>query len=482
MARGSRLVNELQIVEEVVQFNVAKDDRIYGVDEGYVVCEGVIRQFWPRDITAQSPIVMSVSDVTSYEIKNLTEGEPTPVCNLDVRTGKLIFSNPDGTTFTETVLAPPPRGTGVYLWKFDIISGPIVADDPTGSWVDVFSEGTLGIKSYRMPNTTRVPGQVLGQAQVTLALDDGGGSPEAGSEVVKTVYFIAEITGSNFVLSKEPWALEDYRINEAAYVSIVVGNDGVLRGYEHGIEILKETYAVTWGENFKVQLNPTGDTLKGDQVNKWLSTDVDRSWELSRIVDGLSQNVSTLFMTDGVRTITKQITLNAEYATESADSDISDEWTRYDKLEVLVQTYNGQTAQAAVVFWAYSDGTINAVSQTPGTNQMPDFPQDWNVNAPTVSDPENFEIRCTKVSGGIGTSEPAGILDVWRNLGDAGAGYLWVWGATATGTVENGGQIDYKLGTFLFEIREVGRPITVKSKTVDIDVAAVSAAPGGPQP
>lgn len=480
MARGSRLVNAQQIVEDVIQFNVAKDGKIYGIDAGYVVCDGVIRQFWPRDLPDTNPIVMSVSDAISYDIKAINQGEPEPICQLDVRTGYLIFSNPDGTTWSEAALAPPPRGTGVYLWKFDIVSGNIVADDPAGSWVDVYSEGSLGVKLYSLPNTTRVPGQILGEGLITLAKDDGGGSPEAGTEVSKSVYFISEITGQNFVLSGAPWELTDERINETAYVSITVGSDGVLYGYVHGVQVISETWALNPGENFSVQVNPKGDTLIGDATNTWLDISKDRIW---RLTTGAAEtadvdNSITLLMRDGVRQVSKQIVLRARRSEEQAESEISDDWTQYDWVIALTETYLGVPADATATFFFNSDGTLTCTTEENSPPfSPPSFPQNWNNSAPNVPDPENFEIRCTLVSGDFPLgSDP---LDVWMNLSSNRRFYLNAYAQTNVFGAVVKTQNDCVL---LFEIREVGRPEIIKSKTLRIRATAICYGPGAQLP
>jgi hypothetical protein len=137
MPRGSRIVDQLQTVQDVKEFYVSSGAKVRKVAEGYVADAGVVRQFWPKNTTYGSGVVMDNVAATSYEVGTETA---RAICTFDAQSGNILLSG----GIVLAGIAPPSRGQGNYLWKFDIVSGSISGTGTIGSWEDVNSDGTIG--------------------------------------------------------------------------------------------------------------------------------------------------------------------------------------------------------------------------------------------------------------------------------------------------------------------------------------------------
>jgi hypothetical protein len=172
--------------------------------------------------------------------------------------------------------------------------------------------------------------------------------------------------------------------------------------------------------------------------------------------------VIDLTITDGMDSVTKRISIHVSRTDEDTDpgSDISTDFTQFDSIKDVFTQPDAVTpledTLTQISFWP--DGTVTAqTSAGPYIN----FPQIWNTDSPTVTDPENFEIRCTLING---DDIPDGdILDMWLNLSSTKTWHYTVL-ATDFGSFFNREIIEF--GEFTFEIREVGRPSTVQSKRI----------------
>ncbi|GAG41028.1 unnamed protein product, partial [marine sediment metagenome] len=159
---------------------------------------------------------------------------------------------------------------------------------------------------------------------------------------------------------------------------------------------------------------------------------------------------------------TKRISIHVSRTDEDTEpgSDISTDFTQFDSIkDLFVQPDAGTPLQNTLTKISFlPDGTVTAETSA---GDYVNFPQIWNTNSPSVTDPENFEIRCTMLQG---DDIPDGdILDMWLNLSSEKS---WQY----TVLVSDFGQLFRReiieFGEFTFEIREVGRPDTVQSKRI----------------
>jgi hypothetical protein len=415
---------------------------------------------------------MTTDTETSWDIEaqNSPEGVPKAVANFDARTGRIEISVNDGTTAFIQVINPAPRGKGLFIFKVDVLSGT-VAGSPEGAWTDVLDQETIGVFEYSVSNNTGSVGQALGSINFSIAEDDGGGSPVGGTTVVKQIDFIAELTGSNLTMTTIPWILECIKVQEDALVRVITTpieseGESFVTGNECRQEVIREIYARAWNSSFTVQVDQiSGDAVTGSPLATELTTDVRRNWDLEATSDGEDFNaVIDLTISDGVDSVTKRITLHVKRTDESTDpgSDISTDFTQFDSIKDFWVQPDPETPleDTFTEISFYSNGEVIAYTNHPGGIYV-NFPQIWNVNAPTVADPENFEIRCTMLQG---DDIPDGQeLDMWLNLSST---RTWQYEVLASEFGPNPIREIIEFGEFTFEVREVGFPDTVQTKRI----------------
>jgi len=285
--------------------------------------------------------------------------------------------------------------------------------------------------------------------------------------VVKQIDFIAELTGSNLTMTTIPWVLECITVQEDAIIHVLttpieVEGEAFVTGNECHQEVLREIYARQWNSSFTVQVDQiSGDPVLGEQLGVELDTTVRRTWFIEATTDGDDFNaVIDLTISDGLDSVTKRITMHAKRSDEDATSNISTDFTQFDSIkDFFVQPDEQTPLQDTLTEISFlPDGTVTArTSAGPYIN----FPQIWNVDSPTVPDPENFEIRAELING---DDIPDGsVLDIWLNLSSE---RTWRYEVLVSdfGNFFRREIIDF--GEFIFSVREVGRPDTAQTKRI----------------
>lgn len=475
MPRGSRIVDINGIVHDVARFVVAIAGEAKEIGKGWIAATGTVRQFWPPTTVLGDAIIMTTDTEESYANAALGEAPPQALCNYDARTGRIVLSTSTGERYVQAI-GPVPRQTGLYLWKFDIVSGTITATDPEGSWVDVFSGGSIGVKEYYLQNDNAAIGQEVGEATVSVAKDDGAGAPEAGTEVSKTVNFISEILGSNLTMTTIPWVLSTIRVNERAQSLLLVGPSGTIYGYEGNIETERETYAQTWNPAFMVQVDVVSGAVDGSATGVMLTTDQVRTWDVDAVNPGdeFAAEVNVT-VTDGVSSVVKNVTFYARQDDESAQSELTPAFTPYSEIKAYFIWYGIPAAfqDTRADLFANANGEVDAASTHDVSGLLDNlFPQDWNTSAPTVPDPENFEVKLTVVSGDFPSGD---LVGVWLNLSTNRNWYLEY--KLGTGEVKHF-TVNVKSGLYDLWIQEVGRPETTLVKRVFMEAKVWANDPG----
>ena len=481
--RGSRIVDERFTVQTTEQFLIALNGVANSVAEGYIADMGVVRQFWPPNLTADNPIIMTTDTELSYATATVNPAGVEAICTYDARTGRLILSNED-TVYYSGVLAPPPRSAGQYVCRFTIVSGDIVTHFTDDTWHDVFEEGNLGVFENYLLNANPVQSFLEGEGTFSIAVDDGAGAPVGGTIVSKTINFKAELVGDNLSFTTAPWSLTDVRYNEPAYcilLSVPSGfgtqNEAFFTGSEHNTEVIREIYAVEWGLQFTVQVDVVAGTVTGDALGVPLSTDVARRWRVDApdVNTSVSATVDVTY-DDGVQSVTKQVTMLAQYDYEGSvppddPGEIADDWTQFDR--IADEWFEGAyplPATSKMTLTIYADGTLNAIGKNGGQDSS--FPQNWHVDAPSVTNANDYECRLTVDGYPVDTGSQ--LVGQWLNLSSA---RYWNYFVDATG-FQSGIEITAS-GTWVLEVREVGRPDTVKQKTLDVIATAMAPDDGG---
>lgn len=467
MPRAIRHVDETQIVRDHADLFISYGGQAKQVAEVYVAKDGYARQCWPPTEYSTYGILMDTDTLETYDID---ESLARAVCTWDAQTGRILYTTPDGDAFFQAI-NPPPRAKGQFLYKFEVVSGDIVTHDTPATWYDVLDESTVGVFENYLLNS--LGGVEEGEATLSFAVDDGVGAPLAGTTVSKTIDFKAEVTSGNIRMSTRPWILSNTETNEPAEVFIVTVPDGWYDpiaeenlqnayvngefGFPKGIQE-SEVMVINWNALITVRVDVISGAVLGDATGVDLSTDVRRIWYINADDPlDVEDAVVDLTITDGSESVTKRITLHAEQLSEGTTSTIDEEFTRFDS---FYDSKSGSTfpITATVDIAVKPDGYVYAE-----TLNLPDpatFPQKWNIDAGAVLDPENFECRLTLTSG----TDPTGTMDTWLNCAS-----VQEWGYSVS---LFGGPFDpipglreqEKVGNFKLEIREVGRPDTVKTK------------------
>ncbi len=476
MPKGSRIVDIQGVVHDVENFTVAYQGEAKVIGRALVAEFGIAREFWPPTTTPGTPIVMDTDTELSYDIDPQGGTEvPLAICNFDARTGRLILSLPDGTEQFIQVLNPAPRAQDLFVFKVDQVSGTI--SGTLGVWIDVLSETTIGVFEYSVTNTSGVISTVLGEATFTIAQDDGAGGPAVGTEVAKTIDFKAELTGVNLSWTEVPWLLEDIVINENANCTVLIGpgvGNAYATGNEHGIERTREIYAQVWNDEFTVQVDVVSGALTGgDATGVVLSTDIIRKWSLETVAESDLDAVVDMTISDGTSSVTKRITMHSQETSEGSPSDISTDFLRFDRLIDTAVIQPGEPLiEASASIFIFTNGTVGAqvLNTPPGGTQT--FPQDWNVDAPTVPDPENYEALLHVVSGDTPTGDAD--VDIWINVSQGPRWDLNILISEISGKAEI-----FKEGRYEMSIQEVGRPETTQTKTLEMVVESINIPEGG---
>ena len=471
MSRGSRIVDLYNTVQNVEQFYIALNGVVNSVAEGYIAETGVIRQFWPPTLADQNAIILTTEEELSYATRNVGEGEVRALCSYEANTGRLILSDKDTVRYIDC-LAPAPRGAGSYLIRITEISGGLTLEFPSGEWHDVFEYGNLGVFDNYLLNGFAVQSVLYGEAEVSVAEDDGAGAPVGGTIVTKTVQFTAEVVGNNLSMTTVPWILTDIQYNNPASVILLtvpagvgLANEAFITGNEHAIEVIREIYAVEWGIQFRVKVDVVSGSVTGADTGSWLSTFLINRWEVSAPNPGDDNSaVVDVSITDGVATVTKRVYMTATQNTENTDpgSDLSDDWTRYNLLSDNRGILSNGPYIASVTLLISPNGTINSTGYNDGQNT--DFPQNWNDLAPSVPDPQNFECRLTIPWPGDSVYPGSSPVGVWINLSNQ---YVWTYYLELV-NLPPPSVIEQILGDWTLEVREVGRPDTVKTKLMRV--------------
>lgn len=469
MAKGVRIVDEYQTVQDVVELVIAYAGEAKTVSTGFVASGGVIRQFWPSETIQQSSLVAAASTEETYDVDTT---EATAFAQYEARTGRMVLSSKSIPLFN-----PPARAQGLYLWKLDVVSGNIVGatgSEAIGTWEDVNSDGTLGVKRYILVRSTT--GVETGEATVTVAEDDGTGNPVDGSEVAITVNFTAEVVTESVTMTTQPWTLSNTEVNALAEVFIVSVPEGwwdevnqytVVEsfvtgeyGFPKGIQI-SEIFSADWSPDVTIQVDEVSGTILGDATGTALSTATKRVWYIAADTVEVVNAVADITITDGVDSVTKRVTMRAEQQGENTDpgSGVDTGFTRYDQLRDYEIAPSTSAPSARMTVTMKPDGYFYANGARTGTPTG--FPQMWQSQAPAPSDPQNYECQMTKVSG---DDMDSGTVDTWLNCASDHAWYMRAFTSSNPLPV-----VVQSVGEYQLDVREVGRPETVKTKRFRIE-------------
>lgn len=424
-------------VQYVTALRIAIGGTVRDVKRALVACGGTAREVWPPDYLP--PGDLPAPD-PAPAAANVIDREQSPT---DARAG-YRFNNAGGFAewdrFNNVVgivfINPPAQAAGTYLIRMDVVSGVLLGDS-TGVWLDPTIKN---IHEWYVENTQDAPPETTVNAEGTfrIALDDGGGSPAAGTEVTQDVTFRAEVfdDGDGFLWDDSPWVLEDCTVGEAAQVRLQAiylpyTTLGYGRGYEGTDNRLKfdELYSNQVSRAETVRVEPvSGDT--GQITGAALSTDlpldfvnaISHNWFLRAENDQESyEAVVDFIFTSGIAEVrSKRVTLKA------CRDDGTTSPTVFSDLVGVFAVISGNSL-IQLTLEVKANGELNLRDQTgsfapPGASTYPKY---WGQGpgATPPPDPENFSVRLRQNSGnGAPPNWPVGgfpPLGAWTKVGPA---------------------------------------------------------------
>ena len=441
MARRWLTSDGYNVIEHTVA-KIAVNGVVKRITKGVVSHEGVNRQFWPpaagtndpRNLWTDAPITVSqlVDDPTD-SFARITFTRSSGLYSYDQHPdadGQALYLNPplDGTVADD----------GIYEIRVDQTGGDALTGT-LGAWIDLNSAASF---DWSLDQT------VVGSGTATANISIRGNSVT----VVKPVTFLSEVRATTTVtwtaLQRD---LETITQGADALCVLRFNPDGTATGIADTGSFSENWHRdapnVTDPENYTVNTTVTsGDDPIGNELAADLTLDSVREWTLiAGTEQDLSNNLSVV-VSDGVVSATKVVTMHSQRITAPTESVwTADSW-------VLTDVWDTGVGPAGVSISVDTDGYVRATkNNAPGGET-----EAWHSEAPTPSDPENYEARLDLVTGDSGLV--SGSLSVWTNL-EFGTG----WSVSATT-----GEINVL--TFNLSIRRIGDNTTTKPIRITLSV------------
>jgi hypothetical protein len=321
--------------------------------------------------------------------------------------GTYTYKNFPNADVSAVYLNPPVTGAGQYLIRVDQTAGPLM-EGQLATWIDLWS-----LSSHYFALHQNSVGSSSATANITLAEDDGGGSPLAGTTQVKVVTFNSSVTGSSYV----SWGTAQrdlVEIKEAVDADCVLtfNPEGWAAGYADTSGAFTENWhmlspSAIFPASFTVNaVLVSGTAPTGSALSTNLTLDQVRSWTLLATSDENLSCELDVTVSDGVVSSTTRVTMNSQRSEDSATPVwTTDAWSLSDVAFPQALALVGQ-----VKITYKTDGTANGRidNQSGGEEQEA---EDW---LPIGEDKADYEVRLTSISGSSGLiSHTSG---VWYSL------------------------------------------------------------------
>lgn len=392
-------------VNDAQAYKVAQDGIVKPITRALVAVNGILREYWPTEGGGPSPIQWNTDPITVRD-QVVDPANASAYINFSTN-GLYTYKNHPDADGSGVYINPPLTGAGQYLIKVDQTSsnGDVITGT-LATWVDLFQALSWSLDKGTVGTATET-------ANISIAQDDGGGSPV--SEVLKPVTFTAVVLDNG---SKIAWTDESRALSETTEAVVA---DTELTFYPGGYAVgdadvggFTEAWHVDYPgtvlnpENFTVQVDLiSGDTPSGT-LGAPLTLDANRNFKLESLVGETKSSVLDVTVSDGVVSITKRVNMDTEYIAPPIAPPV---WT--DAQWVLSdQTFPQGLAQLAkMTIKVNADGTAEGIMENDSGTESQQA-ENWHTDAPGALDPENYEAKWTNSNGVI-----LGDVDTWVNLG-----------------------------------------------------------------
>ena len=426
------VVSDGVIANEVVEYRIAQGGFVHDIIRALVAVDGVALEYWPPAGDGTDPNILFTDDEITSRQQTLTPTDCQATINFVRGNGFYFYDNhPETVQSSAKFLDPNLDGTagddGKFLIRLDVISGTFLVD-PTGVWIDLNSQTQV---RWFIEQTT--VGTSTGEADISIAADDGGGSPVATTTVVKRVNFFAEVVPLNFIAwTSAQRDLVEIKEGIDATCALLFDSDGSATGQADTSGSFSEDWhrlapLASPAVGFTVQVDViSGTAPSGSALGTALALNDDYLWVLTATSGEDLSNELDVTVSNGTDSVVKRITMN------SVRNDVASDLVLQTNPQVVSDTGLNEAVTGGLIIRV--NGELVGTSDSSSPSFLGDdifgilaeqWNEDWHADSPAATDAASYEAKL-EVSGDQPTSgAPVGVF-VPCNFELA-----WFWGLPA---------------------------------------------------
>ena len=469
------VVSDGVIANDVVEYRIAQGGFVHDIIRALVAIDGVALEYWPPQGDGTDPTILFTTDEITSRGQSTAPTDAQAEINFVRDSGFYFYTDFPNPNISAQFMSPALDGTagddGKYLVRLDVVSGVFIGD-ATGVWIDINSD-----TQHRWFVEQSGVGVANGEADVTVAADDGGGSPQAGTEVVKRVNFIATVVGENDInWSSSPWNISELTEGIDANCTLDFNSNGTSVGAGDTSGNFNEDWhsgAPTPGDisAWTVQTDlVSGDAPTGDALGAALPLTSARNWTLLATSGEDFSNELDVTVSDGIDIVTKRVTMH------SARTDVANDLVLQTNTQTIIDTGLNAAVTGGLII-KVNGQLVGSTNNSPPALIADDifgalaeqWNEDWHAASPAASDSDLYEAQLVLVSG----DEPTGgaPLDVFINC-QFELAWFWSLAAAPPAALLN--------GTVDLTMQLLGQPSTAITKRVIVQVNVEQEGGNGP--
>lgn len=438
------------LAREATGYKIAVDGVVKPIKRACVADQGVVRQYYPYATGDDEPDQRIVLSPNTINIREQAVSPATSSASIVFTrsNGTYTYNNYPNADVIEPYLLPALDGTpaddGLYLIKVSQVSG----DALTGTldtWIDLNSAET-----FTWSLDQAVTGTLSAVATISIAPNDGGGLPVVEEQIDKTANFTSTVTLAALGWSDDEWNISEIKQGLDADCLLSFSPTGLAVGQGD----TSGDYSQSWSGGIGYPPNPqdytvlvtvvSGTAPTGSDIGVTLTLDQVRSWTLATDGEQILDCELDVEVHDGVAGVTKRVTMHSEREDVNTDN-------IWQLLPAFVIGEDVLDPDAAVNIRMHPRGDV--IGEAPG---WPLEIEPWHSEAPSASDPSNYEVLLSFISG----IRPTGgdPMDVWMNCGTQRE---WTW------SVDSG--VRRRSASMWMRFRKIGEAYTEKLVIIAVD-------------
>lgn len=403
-------------VIEFADARIAIGGVVKTISAACVAHEGIVRHFWPPAAGLADSNIKWTTDALTVTQQAIDPLDSYASITFYRDSGEYIYKDFPEADVISAYLSPPVSGANQYMIMVHQVSGTALTGT-LDTWIDLNSAAS---HTWSLDETAA--GSLSAVAQISIAQDDGAGSPVYSTMVLKTVTFASTVvSATDIIWSTLQRDLIEIKTTENADCVLTFNPAGFAVGAADSSGSFTENWhiespSLADPENFTVYVtvisgtNPTGSALDTlltlDQVREWtLATAAagdDFSCELDVTVDDL---------VPAGNDVTKRITMNSVRNTVVAEP----AWTT----TAWAATDAGFPQGAALDVFVYLtfdiDGTATLEMETTAMSLTEFETENWfDTPPPTAGELNDYEVMLD-YQNGAGIQSPM-VFGTWYRM------------------------------------------------------------------